>query len=204
MRARRERPRRLPTQFCLQHTSAGVTRNASGFAGASALAFGLRRAIAAVPTSAPLESGWRTAPQRGVASVTAGQQSVLTGQLSTFSSEPVVSQLIISNRSARRLETRATSFASTKLLVLIDTNSDTKFRPATPPALHKRDRKIACCGGCVFRVVGIGTSCLCVWICGGRCEGHRHDRLFHSAIRAGASSIMGGSLGRRGRWCAAR
>jgi hypothetical protein len=118
-------------------------------ANASALAIGLRRAIAAVPKSIPPRSTWRTAPQPTVASVTAGQRSVLTGQLLTLESEPVATQLIISNRSVPRLETHLTPTPATKHLVLIDTNSDTKFRPATPPAPQKTTRKIACRAGCV-------------------------------------------------------
>jgi hypothetical protein len=70
--------------------------------------------------------------------VTAGQRSVLTGQFSTSFQEPVATQLIISNRSAPRLETQLTLFPPTNLPVLIDTNSDTKFRPATPPAPTKK------------------------------------------------------------------
>jgi hypothetical protein len=91
-------------------------------------------------------------PKKGIpalqaASVTAGQRSALTGQfLTSFltpSREPVATQLIISNRSVRRLETPVTPSLSTNVPVLIDTNSDTKFRPAPPPAPQKPAGKTA-------------------------------------------------------------
>src|ERR1700677_2525879 len=46
---------------------------------------------------------------------------------------PVATQLIISNRSACRLETHLTPILTTKVLVLIDTNVGTPNAPATPP-----------------------------------------------------------------------
>src|SRR5580704_92006 len=46
---------------------------------------------------------------------------------------PVATQLIISNRSACRLETHRTPIPPTRLPVLIDTNAGTPNAPATPP-----------------------------------------------------------------------
>jgi hypothetical protein len=67
-------------------------------------------------------------------SITASQRSGLTEQLLTLETEPVESQLIISNRSVPRLETPLTPTPSTKVTVLIDTNSDTKNTTSSPPA----------------------------------------------------------------------
>jgi hypothetical protein len=72
--------------------------------------------------------------QTRLPSVVAGQRSVLTGEFLTFCVEPVESQLIISNRSARRLETPVTPTSPTNLPVLIDTNSDTKYTTSPRPA----------------------------------------------------------------------
>jgi hypothetical protein len=51
------------------------------------------------------------------------------------SSLPVAIQLIISNRSACRLETLLTPAPSRRVSVLIDTNADSTFTPAHPPQL---------------------------------------------------------------------
>jgi hypothetical protein len=66
------------------------------------------------------------------APVTAGQRSASARQPSPLSPAPVAPQLIISNRSARRLETHRTPAAAAKVPVLIDTNAGTP----TPPAAH--------------------------------------------------------------------
>src|ERR1700678_3642917 len=55
----------------------------------------------------------------------------LTRHTSDFRTLPVATQLIISNRSACRLETHLTPAPPTKLPVLIDTNVGTQTRPPT-------------------------------------------------------------------------
>jgi hypothetical protein len=70
---------------------------------------------AALPPNVHAPSGQPTPP--ATASVAAGQRSVLTGQPLYFSlahNPPVATHLIISNRSARRLETLVTLFALNK------------------------------------------------------------------------------------------
>jgi hypothetical protein len=79
----------------------------------------------------------------------AGQRSELTWQIFLLRRCPVATQLIISNRSACRLETDLSPALSTKLRVLIDTNVATYFPPAphllsSPPRGWSATNRIAC------------------------------------------------------------
>jgi hypothetical protein len=81
--------------------------------------------------------------------VKAGQRSELTRQIFLLRRRPVATQLIISNRSGRRLETDLSPALSTKLRVLIDTNVASHFPPAPhllsrPPRGWSATNRIAC------------------------------------------------------------
>ena len=81
--------------------------------------------------------------------VRAGQRSELTRQVFLLRRRPLATQLIISNRSACRLETEVTPALSTKDHVLIDTNVASHFPPApdlvpSPPRGPSATNRIAC------------------------------------------------------------